>query len=409
MMVSKSTRTGTNALPTFRRASFESLLERVQEARRHIQVVAGPRQVGKTTLVRQVATEADLAVHLASADDPGIQDRAWLEAQWGVGRILARTAGGRALLVLDEIQKIGAWSEIVKRLWDEDEQTGVDLRVVILGSSPLLVERGLTDSLAGRFELTRLNHWSYAEMAAAFDWDMDRFLFFGGYPGAAPLVDDLARWRSYIRDSLIETTLSRDIMLLTRVDKPALLRQLFRLGCDYSGQAVSYQKLVGQLADAGNTTTLAHYLRLLGGSGLMMGLDKFAGSKVRQRGSSPKLLALDTGLVTAMSTLEPNDAQTDRTFRGRLVETAVGAHLVATAGPDIEVTWWRAGDREVDFVLARGSALLAVEVASGPEKTDLRGLAAFTKAFPTARTLLIGAQGLPLETALSTSADVLLG
>lgn len=409
MMVSKSARTGTNALPTFRRASFASLLERVQEARRHIQVVAGPRQVGKTTLVRQVAAEADLAVHLASADDPGIQDRAWLEAQWEVGRILARTAGGRALLVLDEIQKIGAWSEIVKRLWDEDEQTGVDLRVVILGSSPLLVERGLTESLAGRFELTRLNHWSYAEMSAAFDWNIERFLFFGGYPGAAPLVDDLARWRSYIRDSLIETTLSRDIMLLTRVDKPALLRQLFRLGCDYSGQAVSYQKLVGQLADAGNTTTLAHYLRLLGGSGLLMGLDKFAGSKVRQRGSSPKLLALDTGLMTAMSTLQPEDARSDRTLRGRLVETAVGAHLVATAGPDIEVTWWRAGDREVDFVLARGSTLLAIEVASGPEKTDLRGLAAFTKAFPTARTLLIGAQGLALETALSTSAEALLG
>ena len=408
MMMSKSS-TGSVVLPTFRRASFASLLERVQEGRRHIQVVAGPRQVGKTTLVRQVAAEADLAVHLASADDPGIQDRAWLEAQWEIGRILARTAGGRALLVLDEIQKIGAWSEIVKRLWDEDEQTGIDLRVVILGSSPLLVERGLTESLAGRFELIRLNHWSYAEMSAAFDWNIERFLFFGGYPGAAPLVDDLARWRSYIRDSLIETTLSRDIMLLTRVDKPALLRQLFRLGCDYSGQAVSYQKLVGQLADAGNTTTLAHYLRLLGGSGLLMGLDKFAGSKVRQRGSSPKLLALDTGLVTAMSTLDPNDAQTDRTFRGRLVETAVGAHLVATAGLDIEVTWWRAGNREVDFVLARGSALLAVEVASGPEKTDLRGLAAFTKAFPTARTLLIGAQGLPLETALSTSADALLG
>lgn len=408
-MLSKSTQASPHALPPFRRAAFEPLLERVQERRRHIQVVAGPRQVGKTTLVRQVAVEAGLAVHLASADDPGIEDRAWIEAQWEAGRILARTGGGRALLILDEIQKVGSWSEIVKRLWDDDERTGLDLRVVILGSAPLLVERGLSESLAGRFELIRLGHWSYAEMGEAFGWDSERFLFFGGYPGAAPLIGDVARWRSYIRDSLIETTLSRDIMLLTRVDKPALLRQLFRVGCDYSGQAVSYQKLVGQLADAGNTTTLAHYLRLLGGSGLLTGLDKFAGSKVRQRGSSPKLLALDTGLMTAMSTLEPEDVRSDRTFRGRLVETAVGAHLVATAGPDVEVTWWRLGDREVDFVLAGGSAILAIEVASGPEKSDLRGLAAFTKAFPTARTLLVGAQGLPLETVLSTPADALLG
>lgn len=408
-MLSKATETSPLGLPAFRRAAFEPLLARVRERRGHIQVVAGPRQVGKTTLVRQVASEAGLPVHLVSADDPGIQDRAWLEAQWEAGRVLARTAGGRALLVLDEIQKIGSWSEIVKRLWDEDERTGLDLRVVILGSAPLLVERGLSESLAGRFELIRLGHWSFAEMAEAFGWDLERFLFFGGYPGAAPLTGDLARWRSYIRDSLIETTLSRDIMLLTRVDKPALLRQLFRLGCDYSGQAVSYQKLVGQLADAGNTTTLAHYLRLLGGSGLLTGLEKFAGSKVRQRGSSPKLLALDTGLMTAMSTLEPEDARADRTFRGRLVETAVGAHLVATAGPDVEVTWWRVGDREVDFVLAQGSKILAIEVASGHEKSDLRGLGAFTKAFPTARTLLIGAQGLPFETALSTPADALLG
>lgn len=408
-MSSKPTQRTADGLPPFRRAAFAPLLARVREPRRHIQVVAGPRQVGKTTLVRQVAAEAGLPFHLASADDPGIQDRAWLDAQWEAGRVLARTSGGRALLILDEIQKIGAWSEIVKRQWDEDDRDGLDLRVVILGSAPLLVQRGLSESLAGRFELIRLGHWSFAEMREAFGWDLERFLFFGGYPGAAPLISDLTRWRTYVRDSLIETTLSRDIMQLTRIDKPALLRQLFRLGCDYSGQAVSYQKLVGQLADAGNTTTLAHYLRLLGGSGLLTGLDKYAGSKIRQRGSSPKLLALDTGLMTAMSTLEPEDARTDRTFRGRLVETAVGAHLVATAGPDVEVTWWRVGDREVDFVLARGSALLAIEVASGPEKSDLRGLAAFTKAFPAGRPLLIGAHGLPLETALSTTADDLLG
>jgi hypothetical protein len=339
-----------------------------------------------------------------------MRDRAWLAAQWEAGRLLARTASGAgAILVLDEIQKIIDWSEIVKRLWDEDESSGLDLRVVLLGSAPVLVRRGLSESLAGRFEIIRLGHWTYSEMGEAFGWDLERFLFFGGYPGAVGLTDDLERWRSYVRDSLIETALSRDIMLLTRIHKPALLRQLFRLGCDYSGQAVSYQKLAGQLTDAGNTTTLAHYLQLLQGAGLLAGLDKYAGSRVRQRGSSPKLLILNTGLMTAMSSLTPETASADPTFRGRLVETAVGAHLAATATPDMELTWWREGDREVDFILADASRVLAIEVASGAHKRDLRGLDAFGRHVPAARTLLIGAQGIPLEIALSTPARDLLG
>ncbi len=396
-------------LPEFRRAGVATLEARLREPRRFLQVVAGPRQVGKTTLVRQAIAAIDQTAHVASADDPGLRDRSWLDAQWQVGRVLTDASrGAGAVLVLDEIQKVPDWSEIVKRLWDEDTAAGRNLRVVVLGSAPLLVQRGLSDSLAGRFEILGLGHWGFAEMRNAFGWDLEQFLVFGGYPGSVPLVDDPDRWRAYILDSLIETTLSRDILLLNRVDKPALLRQLFRLGCDYSGQVVSYQKLVGQLQDAGNTTTLAHYLALLGDAGMITGLQKYAGSKLRQRGSSPKLIALNTALVTAMTGRSAADVAADRDVRDRLVETAVGAHLVATAGRDIDVLWWREGDREVDFVLAGRSGVLAIEVGSGRPKPSLPGLAAFTRHFGAARTLLIGAQGLPLEVALATSAADLL-
>jgi predicted AAA+ superfamily ATPase len=397
------------SLPAFRRAAYGTLRARLLEPRRFINVVAGPRQVGKTTLIRQVASDVDLPVHLVSADGPGLRDRSWLEAQWEVGRTLTRTSTPTAaVLVLDEVQKIPAWSETVKRLWDEDTAAGRDLRVFVLGSAPLLVQRGLSESLAGRFEVIRLGHWSLAEMREAFGWDLERFLFFGGYPGAASLVDDVDRWRAYMLDSLIETTLSRDILLLTRVDKPALLRQLFRLGADYSAQIVSYQKLVGQLQDAGNTTTLAHYLELLRSAGLLAGLQKYSGSKVRQRGSSPKLLVLDSGLMSAMAGLDPATARADRDFWGRLVETAVGAHLVNTAERDVEVTWWRDGDREVDFVLSDRSTVVAIEVASGRRKPALPGLDAFGRLVDS-RKLLIGAHGLDLDVALSTPAGALLG
>jgi uncharacterized protein len=380
--------------------------QRLLEPRRFIQVVAGPRQVGKTTLVRQVADGLDIPVHWASADDPGLRDRAWLDAQWQAGRLLARQ--GPAILVLDEIQKVLDWSEIVKRLWDEDTAEGRDLQVVVLGSAPLVVQRGRADSLAGRFEVVRMAQWGFAEMRTAFGWDLETYLAFGGYPGAAPLLADRDRWRAYILDSLIETTLSRDILLLTRVDKPALLRQLFRIGCDYSGQMVSYTKLVGQLQDAGNTTTLAHYLELLRGSGLLAGLEKYAGSRLRQRGSSPKLLALDPGLLAAMADISPSDLAGDPERRGRVVESAIGAHLVQRAAPGIEVTWWRDRGREVDFVLNDGSRVLAIEVASALRKAALPGLDAFRSLVPGARTLLVGAQGMPLEVALTTSPAELL-
>ncbi|MGQ0464377.1 MAG: ATP-binding protein [Sporichthyaceae bacterium] len=381
----------------FRRQIADTLRVRLAEPRARIQVVAGPRQTGKTTLVRQVLAEIRAPRHYASADQVTAQDRSWLEAQWDIGRLRARGAGsGAAVLVLDEVQKVPSWSEVVKRLWDDDTGEAVPMHVVLLGSAPMPIQHGLADSLAGRFEVIRVPHWSWAEMREAFGFDLERYLYFGGYPGAAPLTVDRERWTDYVLDALVETTLSRDLLMLTRVDKPALLRQVFRLGCDYSAQVVSYQRIVGQLQDVGNTTTVAHYLELLAGCGLVTGLAKYSGARVRQRASSPKLLALNTALVSALGGVPPAAARERPDLWGRLVETAVGAHLVNTAGRLTEVGYWRESSYEVDYVLSQGEALTAIEVKSGRTAGRLGGLDRFCRAYPHARRLIVGTGGIEL-------------
>jgi hypothetical protein len=393
---------------SYRRPQVAHLVRRLKEPRRFIQVLAGPRQVGKTTIARQALEQVTTQSRYASADDPAGRDLQWLRSTWYLARLDVKEGGRRgAILVLDEVQKIPGWADVVKLLWDEDSAERTRLRVVILGSSPLLVQRGLGESLAGRFEMTRVPHWSFPEMRDAFGWDLDRHLFFGGYPGAAPLVGDRRRWAHYVRDSLVETTLARDVLLLTRIDKPALLRQLFRLACDHSGQIVSYQRMLGQLQDAGNTTTLARYLELLGGAGLVRGLQKYSGSRVRQRGSSPKLIALNNALISSQAGASPREARRDPQLWGRLVESAVGAHLVSD--PDLDVTYWRHRNREVDFVVRMGRSLVAMEVTSGRLKDTLPGLRAFTSEYPEARSLLIGGQGLPLEEFLERPARHWIG
>lgn len=390
----------------FVRAQVRELAGRLAEPRRHLQVVTGPRQTGKTTLVRQALDAWGGTARYATADEPTLRDRGWLVAEWDAARLAARDSGARGVvLALDEIQKIPGWSETVKRLWDEDSAARLPLRVVLLGSAPLLLQRGLGESLAGRFEVVRVWHWSFAEMRAAFGFDLDDFLAFGGYPGGAALVRHPARWARYIKDALIETTLARDVLLLTRVDKPALLRQLFELGCRYSGQVLSYTKLLGQLQDAGNTTTLAHYLELLSATGLLTGLQKYAGSAARRRGSSPKLQVLDTALLTATSGLSPRAWRADPARFGRLVESAVGAHLAgAAAAGECALHYWREGDREVDFVVEAGRGLTAIEVKSGRPRDSRPGLAAFAEAWKPRRTLIVGADGIPLADFLSRPA-----
>ena len=390
----------------FTRPIFTKFLQRLRERRQFIQVLAGPRQVGKTTLVRQAMASAEFAgrATYATADNPAPGNQTWLEQQWEAARLRCRQSGSW-LLVLDEIQKVPQWAEPVKQLWDEDTAGKLDLRVVLLGSSPLLVGRGLAESLAGRFELLRAGHWTLAEMQEAFGWETDQYIYFGGYPGAAASIADEDRWRRYLLDSLIETTLARDILLMTRVDKPALLRQLFRLGCEYSGQILSYQKMLGQLQDAGNTTTLAHYLDLLAGAGMVCGIQKFAGQVVRQRGSSPKLQVMNNGLKSAQATGSFADLRQRPEAWGRMVESAVGAHLsgFAMAG-ECEVFYWRDVGKEVDFVLRRGGQTVAIEVKSGRSRDLLPGMQAFDHAFHPARKLLIGTGGIPVDEFLRTSA-----
>ena len=339
----------------------------------------------------------------APLSPPRERDAAWLVERWAEARDEAARYG-KSVLVFDEIQKIPGWSEAVKGLWDADRDAGCPLHVVVLGSAPLLMQSGLTESLAGRFEPVPVTHWSFLEIADAFGLDLQRYLYFGAYPGAARYVSDENRWRSYVANSIIEPNIERDILALTRVDKPALLRRLFELGTDYSGQILSYNKMVGQLQDAGNTTTLARYLHLLSGAGLLAGLPKYSSSPYRVRASSPKLCVLNTALMTIGSGYSFEEAVADRTFWGRLVESAVGAHLFNTATPEIQVHYWREGTLEVDFVLRRGPRVVAVEVKSGFGRSRLRGLEAFKKRFSPIRSLLVGEGGVPLADFLSVPA-----
>ena len=351
------------------------LLKRLREKRRFVQVLAGPRQVGKTTLVRQVMEASKIPSQCASADEPTLRDRTWLEQQWDIARLKASESKTGALLVLDEIQKVADWSSVVKLLWDADTHSGIHLKVVLLGSSPLLIQSGLTESLAGRFEVIAVPHWSFTEMREAFGWNLEQYIFYGAYPGVAGLINEPERWRRYILDSLIETTISRDILLLTRVNKPALLRRLFQLGCAYSGQILSYQKMMGQLTDAGNTTTLAHYLELLQGAGMLTGLAKHASGQVRQHASSPKLQVLNTALMTAQDQRSLAEARRDGNYWGRLVESCIGSHLVNPSfGTNILVTYWCERNHEVDFVLQQGKTIVGIEVKSGGRPESLNTL-----------------------------------
>ena len=394
------------------RPIYQTLKKRVAEKRKFIQVLSGPRQTGKTTIARRLINELKIPSHYASADEPALKGTAWIEQQWETLRF--QSAKKPAVLILDEIHKIAGWSETIKRLWDEDTGAVLPLNVVLLGSSPLLIQSGLTESLAGRFEIIAVKHWSFPEMRDAFGWNIDQYICYGGYPGAADLITDISdgdsfeRWRRYIMDSLVEMTVSRDILLMKRIDKPALLRRLFDLGCAYSGQILSYQKMLGQLQDAGNTTTLAHYLDLLDAAGLIKGLQKISVEKVRQRASSPKLIVLNTALMTASTNRNLQTAKAEPDYWGHLVESAIGASLVnSLRGSGSEVFYWSGNNREVDFVVKDKGRLIAIEVKSGGKKAALPGMEEFAKQHPACRKLLIGAQGIPIEQFLSQTAEII--
>ena len=380
------------------------LLDRGESA--PIVAVVGPRQTGKTTIVRHALRRGripgwHIAVDDPDADEPAPwstgqreRDAEWLVSVWRAARKKVRTSEHGFLLALDEVQHIKDWSRTVKGLWDRDREEGRRLRVVVLGSAPWDMLTGIGESLVGRFMPVHVRQWSLREMAA-FDYSVEDYLYFGGYPYPARWRRNWRKWREYIVKSIVKPTIGKDILSLTRIDKPALLRRLTELIPRYSGQILSYNKMLGQLQDAGNTTTLARYLELLGNAGLATGLSAYpphAG-----RGASPKLNVLDPAIMTAALGYTPDEAKADKTLWGRVVESAVGAHLHNTLPPAATLHYWRQGDLEVDFVLARGPHVLGIEVKSGRSHRTLKGLRTFKERFPKARTLVVGGGGVPLD------------
>jgi len=379
----------------FTRAIVDELAVACRRRASLIQVIVGPRQVGKTTAAEQLVERLGWPNVWAAADLPLPPAAEWIETQWQIARTLKPARGQKVLLVLDEIQKVRGWSEVVKRLWDEEKRTRGRVLPILLGSSALLAQRGLTESLAGRFFLHRCPHWSWPECRAAFRWTLEQWIYFGGYPGAAPFVRDETTWKRYVSDSLIETVLARDVLQVQPVTKPALLRHLFSLAATYPAQMLSYNKMLGQLQDAGNTTTLASYVRLLETAYLLSGLELFSKGQVRKRGSSPKLVLWNNALVNALSLHTHKQAMADGGWWGRLIENAVGAHLLnGLQGPDWSVTYWRDGTAEVDFVVAHGPRVWALEVKGG-RSGKISGLEAFRKRY-SAKAWLVGPGGLEL-------------
>jgi hypothetical protein len=404
---------------SFLRPLARGVAARLAEAPDRIQILAGPRQVGKTTLVDQILNGSERPVAsrtlLAAEPSPVAVDAArgwtrpaqidkdWLIAQWARAEASARAwdACGHPsatttpfVLAIDEIQRLPRWSSLIKGLWDRTGAIGIRMHVLLLGSSPLLMQQGLNESLLGRYEVLRMGHWSFEEMNEAFGLTLEQYLYFGGFPGSARLISDETRWRDYVRESLIAPNIEKDVFEMFRVDKPALLRELFSLGCAYSGQIMALDKAKGRLG--GHTLTLSHQLTLLSHAGLLTGLHKYSGQVIRQRQSPPKFMVHNTALMSAMGSHGFDEARTDRSHWGRMVESAVGAHLINTADGDTRVHYWRDGDDEVDFVIERRGRLAAIEVKSRAESPRHRGLDEFRRRYPDVRAHLIGGDEMPL-------------
>lgn len=384
----------------YQRAEKATIQKRLEdEPRRFIQVIYGPRQVGKTTLVRQVIKDMDAPNTLVAADAVPATDRVWIAQQWETARLKqAQNPQIPYLLVIDEVQKIDNWSEQVKAEWDRDTADDRDIRVVLLGSPRLMLQQGLTESLAGRFESLYLGHWSYREIKDAFALSAEEYVWYGGYPGAITLRDDEDRWKNYVRDSLLETSISKDILMLTRVDKPALMRRLFEIGSAYSSQVLSFTKIMVQLSDAGNTTTLANYLELLNEAGLLAGLEKYSPNLVRKRSSVPKFMVHNTAIMSGITDETRETLWADHRAWGRWVESAVGAHLINQAFKEkkLNIYYWREGNDEVDFVVEYKKRIIALEVKTS-KVGSLTGLNSFVKQYHPEKSLVIGTDGIPWQ------------
>lgn len=382
----------------FKRQQASVLLSRISEPRRFIQVIAGARQVGKSTMVKQVVNELTIPHLLTTAEDAPDKNPQWIRYVWQQARQSMRLNNySEFLLVIDEIHKLDNWSEVVKAEWDADTMRDVNIKVILLGSSRLLIKDGLNESLAGRYEIIEMEHWSYSEMREAFGMTLDQYVYYGGYPGAFSLIDDGKRWRKYMHDAIIEPAITKDVLTTKRVLKPALLRQLFLLGCSYSGELLSFNKILGQLQDAGNTATLANYLQLLDESKLLAGLQQYAADDARKYKSVPKYQVYNSGLLSATSSLNFNDAYLDPQKWGRWEETAVGAYLINHADRlEYKLYFWRHDGNEVDFILESSKKLVAIEVKSGRRQNN-QGLPMFSEQFHPNIELVVGGEAFSLE------------
>lgn len=382
----------------YKRAEYQTIINRLKEQRRFIQVVMGARQIGKSTVVKQVLKDLDAPYQFYSADNVPATNSAWISNCWATVRSLKESNGwDSVILVVDEIQKISNWSEVVKKEWDDDTFHDRDIKVLLLGSSRVLLEKGLSESLAGRFEQIRMSHWSYGEMKECFGFSLDQYLYYGGYPGAASLIDDTDRFQQYIQSSIIEATINKDILMDTPISKPALLRQTFELGAAYSGSLLSLNKMLGALQDAGNTATLAGYINLLNDSGLLGGLQKYSIDTARRKASIPKLQVYNNALKTVYSPLTFEQAITDRKAWGHIFESGIGAYLISQSFVHrFEVFYWRERNDEVDFILRKKGSVVAIEVKSNAEKRT-EGLEKFRELFKPQKSFIIGDGGIGAE------------
>ena len=410
----------------YKRQQVKEILSLLRGPSARMIFVTGPRQAGKTTLVRQALAEIPpFKAEYIPIDEPGqgalpafpglLAETAstlggepstrWIVGLWGKAREQANRSEDGFVLVFDEIQQIPDWSPTIKGLWDRDRADGTPLHVILLGSAPLLMQKGMArESMTGRYITVHVPHWSFTEMREAFGFSLEQYIYFGGYPGAAPYIHQQNQWRQFISDAIIEPNIERDILAMEQINNPTLLKLLFELGVECSAQIMSYTKMLGELRGKGHTTTLIRYLDLLSKSNLVTGLQKYSNAPHLRKQSSPKLNVLNTAFIPLLCDYTFEEAQADRTFRGRLIESAVGAHLHNTKSHTSKLYYWRERDYEVDFVLKRGPHLIAVEVKSGRKRSYPPGLRIIGKRFKNVRPVLVGPGGMPVAEFLTIPA-----
>ena len=394
----------------FERQHLAILKSRMAEPRRRIQIVMGPRQVGKSTMVGQFSDHTNVPFDFFAADNVSRFDSSWIPNRWGESRMKMDLHGDtERILIIDEVQKIDNWSEQVKKEWDEDTRFGRNLKVILLGSSRVLLQKGLEESLQGRFETLKMGYWDWPEMKDAFGFSIDQFIYFGGFPGLALDIKDEDRWRRLMEDSIISPILARDILEIDEIRNPALLRQVFEIACQESPRELSLTKMQGTM-NSGTVPTIKTYLDILNKTMTVCPLQKFSPSEIKEKQSVPKMQVYNSGFRNRYGLFSFDEARSNPTEWGHQVESAVGAHLANRSVLDgFELLYWRNDKKqECDYVLKKGQSLVAIEVKSSRAE-DTSGFEKFKEMYSDRVTssLIVGPEGLPLEEFFSLDVNVL--